>query len=260
MNKILKTTALCLCAATLFSSTAFAKDFSVPLRETFEKSGFSVSWDQESRCVTIEKGGFRHRERVGENIRLDFGKTYVTEDFAKNIIDSCIREERSTKATVIEVGEGYILANSEKMGEVMFKVDDETFFRHEKNRCLYTLEDVEVGSVIKIDFADAMTASIPPQVYAYEIIFTDSEEAAAIESGTSSGKVTEVEEDFFVIETENGEYRFNCDEKTFFHHIMNKKIYKISDLEEDMEVEVIHSIAATMSIPPQSYAYEVVIK
>lgn len=349
MNKILKTTALCLCAATLFSSTAFAKDFSVPLRETFEKSGFSVSWDQENQCVTIEKGGFKHCEKVGENIYLDFNKTYVTEDFAKSIIDSCSREENSSKATVIEVGENYILANSEKlgevkfiidektnfhheinkmlytaadievgaslkvyysaamtrsippqtyasevvilntaakveedkvlqaftvsekgegyilasnekMGEVMFKVNEETFFHHEKNRRLYTLEDVEEGMILKIDFADAMTASIPPQVFAYEVVFIDGEEATAIESVTSLGKVTEVAEDFFVIETENGEYRFNCDEKTFFHHVKNKMLYTIKDLEKDMEVEVIHSSAATMSIPPQSYAIEVIIK
>ncbi|MGM9551017.1 MAG: hypothetical protein ACI3XA_02060 [Clostridia bacterium] len=349
MNKILKTTALCLCAATLFSTTAMAKSYSVPVRDTFEKAGFSISWDQENKCVTLEKGSFKHCEKVGENIFLDYDKTFATEEFAKSIIEQCTREELSSKATVTETGEGYFIANTEKMGEVkflidentffhhevnkmlytaeditvgslvkvyyseamtrslppqtyakevvflnseanveekealqaftvtekgenyilaknetmgevMFRVNEETFFHHEKNRRLYTIEDVEIGTTLKIDFSQVMTASIPPQVTAYEVIFTDNEEGIGVESVTSTGKVTEIGEDFFVIETENGGYRFNCDEETFFHHAVNKRLYTLFDIEKDMEVEVMHSNAATMSIPPQSYAIEVIIK
>lgn len=251
--------------------------------------------------------------------------------------------ENSKVFTVSEKGDGYILASNAEMGEVMFKVDENTSFRHEKNKMLYRLESVETGMDLQITFADAMTLSIPPQVYASDVVFLDkAEETRLSASGeikevgenfilvdtdelgeveftfdentnlhhemnrmfyafseltagmlvtvyhdeamtlslppqsyaneivilnvmeevklTKTGKVTEVGEGYFVIETAEGEYRFNADESTSFHHVMNRRLYRLESLEKDMEVEVIHSDAATFSLPPQSYAIEVIIK
>lgn len=349
MNIIFKIISLCLTMAILFSLTAFAEGLLVPVRETFENYGFTVTWDQGTKSVTLEKDGYKFVEAVGENITLDFDTTYATEEFINGIYADYMREALSTKATVKEVGEGYILADSEKlgeviftvdnntnihhemnrmrytisditagmaikvyyseamtasippqtyaseivvlnvegklavsglsqvftvtdkgegyilasneaMGEVMFMTDENTAFRHERNRRLYTIADVEIGTNLQITFSEAMTASIPPQTYASDVVFLDTpvEENEAL---TTTGKVILVTEEYFTIEKEDGStFRFNCDDQTNIHHAMNRRLYRLSDLEEGMEVEVIHAAAATFSLPPQSYAVEVIIK
>lgn len=348
MNKILKSTALSLAAITVLSTTAFAKESVLPVRETLEAKGYEVNWVQDTKTVVIRDGGFVVEETVGNTISLNYDTTYAHESFFAQVDEQRkAYEEYSTNATVKEIGEGYFLADTEKLGEVMFKFDDNTHFHHEMNRMLYKANDLTVGSTLKVYFDVAMTASIPPQTYAIEVVFMNTEAKlqvselsqvfTVIEKGegfilasnetmgevvfmvdettafrhernrrlytiadalagtnlqitfseamtaslppqthatdvvfldtaaqatelTKTGKVTLVGEDYFVIETENGEYRFNCDENTNFHHVMNRRLYRLESLEKDMEVEVKHQDAATFSLPPQSYAIEVIIK
>ena len=260
MNYILKSAALTLAALTLLSSSVFAADSLIPLRSTFEEYGFTVTWDQEALSVTVEKDGFTFTEKVGERIKLDYDKTYISDSFLSEIMTSYQKEMLSSVATVIEVGEGYILADSEKLGEAIFKIDANTHIHHEMNRMLYTIKDIAAGDSIKVYYSEAMTASIPPQLYAAEIVVLVTPQVEEAVSLTKSGKVIETGDDFFVIETENGRYHFNCDESTNIHHIMNRRFYTIKDITTDMELEVTHSDAMTMSLPPQSYAIEVVIK
>ena len=345
MKKILKSTALTLAAMLLLSTTAFADSTSLPVRETLEEKGYQVNWVQETKTVVITDGGFKVEEPVGEEITLDYDKTYAPESFFEEVDNQRkAYEEYSTKATVKEIGEGYFLADTEKLGEVMFRFDDNTFFKHEMNRRLYRADDLTVGANLKVYFSPAMTASIPPQVYAIEVVFLNSVQVeerlsmtgeiietgenfvlvntdnmgevmfkfdentnlhhemnrmfyaftdlsegmlvtvypseamtaslppqayaheivilnvAESENVTYTGKVAEIGEGYFVIETENGEFQFNCDENTNFHHVMNRRLYRLESLEKDMEVEVIAQNAATFSLPPQAYAIEVIIK
>ena len=349
MNKIIKGAALTLAAITVMTTTVFAA--SVPLRETFEKEGFTVTWDQEKKTETISKDNFTVSESVGENITLDYDTTYATEEFVAGVFSDYTREALSTKATVKEVGAGYILADTEKLGEVMFMVDENTHYHHEMNRMLYTAADVKPGSYVKVYFSEAMTASLPPQVYATEVVFLNTESKLAVselsqvftvtekgegfilaanetmgevmfmvdetttfrhernrrlytiadveagtklqitfseamtaslppqthaidvvfldtevqvdpvEAITTSGKITEVGEDYFKLEKEDGSIvRFNVDENTNIHHVMNRRFYTFADLQADMTVDVNHSDAMTYSLPPQAYAIEVIIK
>ena len=82
--------------------------------------------------------------------------------------------------------------------------------------------------------------------------FCDCSNLHTVEFGSG---ITEIGENYFVIETENGEYQFNCSEETNIHHIMNRRLYRFEDLTKDMEVEVVHADAATFSLPPQSAAH-----
>ncbi|MBR5536124.1 MAG: hypothetical protein IKU60_05695 [Clostridia bacterium] len=262
MKMITRGAALTLAAVLMTGTAAFAAENLVPVRATLEEKGFEIGWNQETMSVVIRDGGFVVEEKVGEKISLDYDVTYAEESFFEEVdAMKAAYEEYSTKATVTEVGEGYFLADTEKLGEVIFMADDNTFFRHEMNRRLYRFDDVQVGNVLKVYFSEAMTLSLPPQTYAKEVVFLNEEVKA--ENVTTTGKVLSVntEESFFTVEKEDGSrVRFNVSEETFFHHVMNRMLYRLESLEEGMEVDVIHSDAMTFSLPPQAGAIEVIIK
>lgn len=258
MNKITKGVALTL-ATVLMSGTGACAAGWFPVREALEKKGFEIGWNQEEKSIIIRDGGFVLEEKVGKNVRLDYDKTYAEEGFFAEV-DAMKKayEEYSTKATVKEVGEGYFIAETEKLGEVMFMVDDNTYFCHEMNRRLYRFDDVTVGAEVKVYFSEAMTASLPPQTYAKEVVFLNE---AQIEQKTFvTGTVTEVGEGFILAETETmGEVMFMVSEETNIHHEMNRRLYTIADIEVGMKINVNHAEAMTASLPPQVAAYEVII-
>lgn len=259
MRKITRGTALTLAAVLLTSSAAFAEESLMPVRATLEEKGYAVEWNQEEKSVVIRDGGFVVEEQVGEKIALEYDVTYADESFFEEV-DAMKKayEEYSTKATVTEVGENYFLADTERMGEVMFRVDDNTHFHHEMNRMLYKFNDVQVGTALKVYFAETMTASLPPQTYAKEVVFLNT---AQIEQQTFvTGTVTEVGENFILAETETmGEVMFMVDATTNIHHEMNRRLYTLADIEKGMKISVNHAEAMTASLPPQVAAYEVII-
>jgi hypothetical protein len=263
MNKIFKSTILTLCASAVVASSAFASSSLLPVRETLEKEGFDISWDQATKSVTITKDNFSLTEAVGDNFVLFHDTTYAPEEFFANVYESA-KESNDTYSTVTvtEVGENYFMAEDSTLGLVEFLVDDNTNIHHEKNKMAYRLSDLEEGMTVKVNMADAMTLSLPPQVYAYEVVITNN--SVAIEEGNThvsySASVTEIGEDYVIAETSDiGTVRFNVDESTNIHHEKNKMAYRLSDLEEGMNITLDCSEAMTKSIPPQVYAYEIVI-
>ena len=46
---------------------------------------------------------------------------------------------------------------------------------------------------------------------------------------------------------------------TWIHHVINKRLYRLEDLEIGMKISGTHSMAATFSIPPQSVAFSIQI-
>ncbi len=259
MKMFTRGAALTLAAVLLSGVAAFAAEGLMPVRATLEEKGFAVDWDQEEKTVIIRDGGFVIEEAVGEKISLDYDVTYADESFFEEV-DAMKKayEEYSTKATVTEVGEGYFLADTEKLGEVMFRVDDNTHFHHEMNRMLYKFNDVTVGATLKVYFAETMTASIPPQTYAKEVVFLN--EVQAAEKQFVKATVKEVGENFILAETETmGEVMFMVGEETNIHHEMNRRLYTLADIEAGMVISVNHAEAMTASLPPQVAAYEVII-
>ncbi len=260
MNILKKGAALALCATTFLSTTAFAEEAVLPVRETLEGKGYEVNWVQESKTVVISDGGFVVEEAVGDRISLDYDTTYASESFFTNIDEQRkAYEEYSTNATVKEIGEGFFLADTEKLGEVMFRYDDKTHFHHEMNRMLYKANDLAVGSSLKVYFDQAMTASLPPQVYAIEVVFLNNIQAEATRL-SASGEIKEVGTDYILVDTdEMGEVEFKFDENTNLHHEINRRFYAFTELEAGMLVTIYHDEAMTASLPPQTYASEIVI-
>ncbi len=261
MTMLRKVTALTVCAATLATTSAFASESILPVRATLENKGYEVSWIQDTKTVVIRDGGFVVNEAVGDTITLDYDTTYAPEDFFTNVDEMRkAYEEYSSSATVTEIGENYFMADTEKFGEVMFRFDADTRFRHETNRRRYMADDLEVGNYVKIYLDSVMTASLPPQTYAIEVIFLEEPEVTA-ENVVTEGSVVEVGENYFIVKDADGnEMQFNVSDETRFHHSINKRIYKFDDIEVNTEVSVTHPESVTLSLPPQSTAIEVVIK
>lgn len=260
MNILKRGAALALAALTLIPTYAFAEEAVLPVRETLESKGYEVSWIQETKTVVIRDGGFVVEESVGDTITIDYDTTYANESFFATIDEQRKSyEEYSTKATVKEIGEGYFLADTEKMGEVMFRYDDKTHFHHEINRMLYKANDLAAGSSLKVYFDQAMTASIPPQVYAIEVVFLNNVQAEPTRL-SASGEIKEVGTDYILVDTdEMGEVEFKFDENTNLHHEINRRFYAFTELEAGMLVTLYHDEAMTASLPPQVYASEIVI-
>lgn len=258
MKKILKTLALALATTTLLSTTAFADGEKLPVRATLEEKGFEVSWEQETKTVVIRDGGFVVEEAVGDAITLEYDVTYAEESFFEDIeAQKMAYEEYSTNATVKEIGDKFFLADTEKLGEVMFMVDDNTHFHHEMNRMLYRFNDVTVGATVKVYFAETMTASIPPQTYAKEVVFVNAQVEQKL---FVNATVKEVGEGFILADTEAmGEVMFMVSDETNIHHEMNRMLYRINDIKVGDKISVNHSEAMTASLPPQTAAFEIII-
>ena len=102
------------------------------LSTIMQKAGYHVTWDKEIHTVTIEK-----------------------------LAD---KEALSTYATVTAVGSGYMLAQTEKLGDICFMIDDNTVFS------TGSLSDICAGENIKIYFGDILTTTSTPQSYATEVV------------------------------------------------------------------------------------------
>lgn len=260
MNIFRKSAALVIAVLTLIPTVASAAEAALPVRETLEAKGYEVSWIQDTKTVVIRNGGFVVEEAVGEEISLDYDTTYAQQSFFDGIeAQRKAYEEYSTNATVTEIGEGYFMADTEKLGEVMFRFDDKTHFHHEMNRMLYTAMDLSQGATLKVYFDQTMTASLPPQTYAIEVVFMNApiaEETKLITAAT----VIEIGEGYILADSEKlGEVKFMVDENTNIHSEKNKMFYALGDVTEGMDITVTYAEAMTMSLPPQVYAYEVVI-
>lgn len=174
MNKFFKTTILTLGAAALLSTSALAESSSalLPVRATLEREGYTVTWDQDSVSITISKDDFTVTEKIGDTLILYRDTAYAPEEFFAEIYssDKQVEPVTYTNATITEIGDNYIIAESDTFGTVQFIVDENTHIHHEKNKMLYRIDSLEEGMDIKVHNSDAMTLSLPPQTYAYEVI------------------------------------------------------------------------------------------
>ena len=265
----------------------------LPLRALCEKLGYEVGYDNETTMITLTKGAHyitmyptKDEYTFSKMAPMSLGiapqlvddRTYVPVSFVENILQGTgcevdqngeikitdpKKEENTYRfVTALEaVNEGSVLVMDEIMGEVIVNFSEETIFQG------IALSDIKEGSEFMVEYADnAVTMSLPAQATAknvmsvamYEEMFLVEETEVA--SVAFSGTITEVGEDFVVVETENGEIQLNVSEETNIHHVMNRRLYMINDLEAGMKISGTHSEAATFSIPPQSAAFEIVIE
>ena len=262
----------------------------LPLRAICESLGYEVNYDNESTMISLIRGAqfitmyptkdeytFSKMAPVSLGIspRLVDNRTYVPVSFVKEIIQSadCTvdvngeiritdpKEEENTYrvATALEdVKDGSLLVMDEFLGEVIVTFQEETVFQG------ISLSDIKKDTEFMVEYVDnAATMSIPAQATAKNVMSVALyEEVNAPEEATGvayEGTITEVGEDYVVLETKNGEIRLNVSEETNIHHVMNRRLYRIDDLEVGMKISGTHMEATTLSLPPQSAAIEIVI-
>lgn len=123
--------------------------------------------------------------------------------------------------------------------------------------------------IVTLALATALTVSAFTPAFANTTLISAAPEDAAIVSQEKEimafekafGTVTEVneQENYILVKTEQRDIRFNLDENTWLMDGQTGFPITLAEL-KDKEVAVSHSLAMTMSLPPQSYAYAVITK
>ena len=132
---------------------------------------------------------------------------------------------------VVEMKEdGSFLMEGALGEEILVKVDENTISEMEN--------PLACDQFVGVTYNGAMTFSLPAQIYAMGI------QEIAIESG----EITEIAEEYLVIEGENGLVRVNLDEASLVEE----------ELAVGERVTVLCAQMATRSLPPQVYGYAVV--
>ena len=124
--------------------------------------------------------------------------------------------------------------------------------------------------LVTLALATALTVSAFTPAFANPVLISEapaadaaivSQEEEAMQFAKAFGTVQEVneQENYIMVQTAEDTIRFNVDGSTWLMDGQNGIPVALSDL-EGKEVAVSHSMAMTMSLPAQSYAYAVIVK
>ncbi len=164
----------------------------IPLRHVAENLGYTVTWVAESRSVELTRGpqfitmsidndsyAFSRRapQSLGVAPTLVGDLTYVPVNFVTDIIGGFYNtnEDGTAKivlpnfATVNELGENSIVVTDDFLGEVVVFITEESQITKGLDRRIYGIDDLAEGTRIEIEYAPAMTMSLPPQATAVRI-------------------------------------------------------------------------------------------
>ncbi len=260
----------------------------IPLRSVAEALSYTVNWNGEARSVEIIRGAqyititldkdeytFSRRapEQLGAAPTLVGDSTYVPLSFVDRIIggyyyaneDGTYKIVQPAVVTVTEIGEdGTVTVDDALLGAVILNISDETPIVKGMDRRIYKIDDLEVGMTLHVEYSDWMTASFPPQNAPVKIIIASepTQEEAAHEL-TFSGVITEIEGELVTIgnpKTDANAMTLVVSDETVITKGLDRRIYKIDDLEVGMKISGTHAEAMTMSIPPQSAALTIAIE
>ncbi len=258
----------------------------IPLRQVAEGLGYTVTWVAESRSVELTRGAqfitmsidkdsyaFSRRapQELGVAPTLVGDLTYVPVNFVTDIIGGFYNtnEDGTAKivlpnlATVTEVKEDSIVVSDDFLGEVVVFITEESQITKGLDRRIYGIDDLAEGTRIEIEYAPAMTASLPPQASAVRINILDAmveiEETEEVEDLTFSGEITEIDGELVTISGKE-EIRLVVSEETVITKGLDRRIYKIDDLEVGMKISGTHAEAMTYSLPPQTQALTISIE
>lgn len=263
----------------------------LPVRKIAEHFGYAVGWQEEGNIVTLTKGAQYLTFSIGQDA-YTFAKTapyllgaapYLSEDvtyvpvaFFTDLLGlNCHKTEgteykivQPSRAEIAEIQQdGRLVVKDEMLGEVVVSVTEETILTANGDQVSANL--LEQGQSILIEYADAMTASLPPQGFAVqiEILNLPVDLGDGQETGVAfEGIISELPGENRVMITPDGTddpERAVClvvSEETVITKGNDKRIYKIDDLTAGTKISGIHSEAMTMSIPPQTVALEIKIE
>lgn len=142
------------------------------------------------------------------------------------------------------------------MQVVTLIVGRDTIIRDSTGR-LMSFRNLREGMIVDAVFSAAMTRSIPPQSRAFSITVVRENNQSAF----TEGRVLEVSPEFEFFITGNpfdiySQMRFNVSDSTIIRDRRGRKI-RLMELRPGDFVRVEHATFQTMSIPPQTTAFEV---
>lgn len=264
----------------------------LPLRSVAEGLGYTVTWNEEDQSVSLTKGAQYIHMRLGEDsysfsrrapqqlgsapVLKDDTLTYVPLAFISDILNGYFSENEDgtykivnpSIVTVTSVNEnGTLTVSDSYLGEVIVHLDENTVITGGEKEC--TLADIQPDMVLAVEYSPAMTASIPPQTTAITVrienLPTESPSEEAVEEIKDevafSGVITEINGDKVMVGevSDPDSICLIVNDDTWIHHAINKRLYRLEDLEIGMKISGTHSMAATFSIPPQSVAFSIQI-
>ena len=269
----------------------------LPVRAICEKLGFTVEYDEPSDTVMLVKlpvtvtfvptvDGYTFARtapmKLGVAPILVNDRTYVPVEFFKEIIpgtltvendvvsiswgeetveiDAVMNETVEAVCSIKEITDEYIMVADYERGEVMAFVTDETLIT-DKDGNIVTKADLDINSEYVIEYAPAMTMSLPPQVTALKLTQTANEAKDVVD-----GQVCEVIAENDVVtaivigDKENPvlQTALNVSEQTTFKDAEGNAV-TVDQIKVDSYIRAITSTMTTRSIPAQKAAYEITI-
>ena len=269
----------------------------LPVRAICEKLGFTVEYDEPSDTVMLVKlpvtvtfvptvDGYTFARtapmKLGVAPILVNDRTYVPVEFFKEIIpgtltvendvvsiswgeetvevDVVMNETVEAVCSIKEITDEYIMVADYERGEVMAFVTDETLIT-DKDGNIVTKADLDINSEYVIEYAPAMTMSLPPQVTARKLTQTANEAKDVVD-----GQVCEVIVENDVVtaivigDKENPvlQTALNVSEQTTFKDAEGNAV-TVDQIKVDSYIRAITSTMTTRSIPAQKAAYEITI-
>ena len=169
-------------------------------------------------------------------------------------------ETVTTTCSIKEINEDSIVVADYERGEVVVFVTEETVISDKDGKAVSTA-DLDVNSEYTIEYAPAMTMSLPPQVTAIKITQTENEAKDVVD-----GEVCEIlfdEEKVTAIVIGNAETKaeqtvLNISEETLIKSADGAEI-KAADVKVGSYIRAITSTMTTRSLPPQKAAFVITI-
>ena len=263
----------------------------MPLRSVAESLSYTVTWVAESRSVELTRGAHfitmsidkdeyafsrRAPQALGAAPTLVGDSTYVPMSFVEEILsgwyyaneDGTYKIVQPAIATITAIEEdGSILVEDALLGEVVVFIGEETKITKGLDRRIYGIDDLKVGMTVELEYADWMTLSLPPQNTPVRINITDNELNFDVEEETKEefitieGTISEIRDEIVIVKTNEEDHGIALvvSDETVITKGMEKRIYKLDDLEVGMKISAKHGQAMTHSLPPQTAAIEIAI-
>lgn len=256
----------------------------IPVRFVAEELGYEVSWTDEEQKVALS-GANEITMYIGRDeytidgaakqlgvapVLVDDSFTYVPVELVENSIGAKIFDVDDEILTVAvptqvsvnsistdENGFTSVSVTDSVRGEVILYIGEDTKIAvGDKEGSAEDIKSLESGQAINVCYGAAMTMSLPPQTTALsiEIAAGATDDAEVPETVEFEGVITEVGEDYIVINENEAERQLTIPADMKMSGVKDKRIYMFDDLTVGSMVKGTRSSIETRSLPPISLA------
>lgn len=244
MKKILSI----LLAATMVLScgvVAFAEEVKDGTTDVVQGDIMLISEDEIAEPVETEEVKDGTTEEVQGDVML-IAEENVTPVYNKSVVDGSVVKVEDTQITV-----------KTENDEIIINVDDNTVFVKEDSSNI-SLTDIKEKSVLRVVASNAVTMSIPAQVYGYVVMVAEPETIEPAFPFYFEVEEVVVGEEGTEITSADGMYKLVLGEDTVVTPFRTKNIVTVSDIKYGTEL-LVTAPTATMSIPSVLSATNIVM-